>query len=129
MRYVKTYESFGSLKSEVEDILRELEDDDIRVDVNDWEQGFFGKEETKFYDFLNIFLTNTKEHKFGNFTAPELFPYSLIEPNIEHLVSFLKEKGFIIKKVYNIINLQPSMVDFEDLKDMYIGRLELNFIR
>ena len=100
MKYVKTYESFGSLKSEVEDILRELEDDGIRIDVNDW-----GSDENNMYEYINVFLTNTKEFKLRNFTAPELFPYSVIEPNMDHLISFMKEKGFIIKKVYNIINL------------------------
>jgi hypothetical protein len=130
MRYVKTYESFGNpvgrkgsddreyFKSELEDILRELEDDNIRVDVNFW-------------DGVEVFLTNRNEHSLGNFTAPDTFPYEIIKPNIEHLVSFLKYHGYRIKSIHNIVDLNPkeSLRHYWQLDGDEIGRLELRFIR
>ena len=125
---MKTYESFenrtgdkrtrGNLKLEIEDILRELEDDDIRVDVNFW-------------DGVEVFLTNKNEHILGNFTAPDTFPYEIIKPNIEHLVSFLKESGYKIKSIHNIVDLESSgsLRHYWQLDGDEIGRLELRFIR
>ena len=116
MRYLKTYESFDSLKLEIEDILRELEDDGIRIDVQGW-------------DGIHVFLTNTKEHKLGPYTAPDTFKYEVIKPNIEHLVSFLKDKGYKMKSIHNIKNLNStgSRVQYPDLDGSEIGRLELRF--
>ena len=135
MRYVKTYESFGNpvgrkgsddreyFKSELEDILRELEDDNIRVDVSAG-RGLKGHG-------VEVFLTNRNEHSLGNFTAPDTFPYEIIKPNIEHLVSFLKGHGYRIKSIHNIVDLNPkeSLRHYWQLDGDEIGRLELRFIR
>ncbi len=118
MRYIKTYESFvcldDSLKLEVEDILRELEDDNIRVDVHSW-------------DGVEVFLTNKSEHKVKSFTAPDTFPYEVIKPHIEHLISFLGDKGYTLKTIHNIVDLRPRIFRRNDLDGRQIGRLELRF--
>jgi len=134
MRYMKTYEDLRNpvgmvaskrdrldrenFKSEIEDILRDLEDDNIRVDVSFW----YGVE---------VFLTNKNEHISGDFTAPDTFPYEIIKPNIEHLVSFLKYHEYRIKSIHNIVDLnsKESLRHYWQLDGDEIGRLELRFIR
>ena len=126
MKYIKLYESFvnfttdfsnemDSLKIEIEDILRELEDDNIRVDVNAW-------------DGVEVFLTNKSEHKLRNFTTPDTFPYEVIKPHIEHLISFLGDKGYTLKTTHNIVDLRPRVFrNVSELDGRQIGRLELRF--
>jgi len=115
-------ESLDYINSTIEDILRDLEDDDIRVDINNW-------------DGIEVFLTNTKEHSIVYnaamklFKAPNTFTYETIRPNIEHLVSFLKENGWRIDSIYNIVDLKPSNMKYEDLDGKEIGRLELRFVK
>jgi hypothetical protein len=126
MRYIKSYKLFESLdyiNSTIEDILRDLEDSDIQVEIYNW-------------DGIEVFLTNRKEHThtmlfgtFGRFTAPDSFPYETIKPNIEHLVSFLKENGWIIDSIYNVVDLKPSNIEYKDLNGKEIGRLELRFVK
>ena len=133
MRYMKTYESFGNpfgnsprdrrareyFKSEIEDILRELEDNNIRVEVYFW-------------DGVEVFLTSRNEHEVRRgLLAPDTFPYEVIKPNIEHLVSFLEESGYKIKSIHNIVNLESrvSITQYPDLDGEEIGRLEFRFIK
>ena len=120
MRYINSYklfESFNDIKSTIEDILRDLEDIDIRVDINNW-------------NGIEVFLT-----------PPDSIKYETIKPNIEHLVSFLEENGWRIDTIYNIVDLKPSIVEFTficstvanvlyyELNDKEIGRLELRFVK
>jgi hypothetical protein len=139
MRYMKTYESFGNpfgnsprdrriklysfpratLLLEIEDILRELEDNNIRVEVYFW-------------DGVEVFLTSRNEHEVRRgLLAPDTFPYEVIKPNIEHLVSFLDEIGYKIKSIHNIVNLESrgSITQYPDLDGEEIGRLEFRFIK
>lgn len=118
MKYLKTYETFGVWSDdliELEHILRDLEDDGIRVDVNH-------------FDGINVYLTNSSEHEHGSFTAPDTFLFSQIKHNIEHLVSYLDEEGYEIDSIYNIVDLKPSKVEYEQLTDnTEVGRLEFRF--
>lgn len=122
MKYLRKFNEsndIGEINSTIEDILRDLEDNNIRIDINNW-------------DGIEIFLTNKKEHKLGNLTAPDTFPYETIKPNIEHLVSFLKENGWRIGSIYNIIDLKPTRLrpsGYENLNGEEIGRLELRFVK
>lgn len=120
MKYLKTYETFGVWSEdliELEDILRDLEDDGVRVDVNH-------------FDGINVYITNSKEQQASNssFTTPIPYEYSKIKHNIEHLVSYLDGKGYEIDSIYNIIDLHPSKFHYDELTDSTrFGRLEFRF--
>ena len=110
---------YEDIKSDIEDILRDVEDEGIRVDVHAYKLG---------EEVVYVFLTNTKEHPVNNLTAPDTIDYITIKPNIEHLISYLEEKGYRISSIYNILELKPISIDLESLQDdTKIGRLELRF--